>query len=238
MIYGYFRCRLRAVAASDVSQHLVTPDPPPRIQETLKLLPTHDFSTKTLSWHGFCTTIWPPSFLMSVRAPGWSRSTEPSGASNKGREVVKRSMMIRRKLAAVLSLLIAVVQFAGVGAVSSGSTSRASAEYYCCCPGECHCTSDCCNHAPTGADNGKPAGSKIGAGTPILEAPIRCGVWTGTLNRSPDSPKALATTPQGWVFAQPDRSIRRLSESAFIVSPRGALRPSAPRAPPMSVEVA
>ena len=147
-------------------------------------------------------------------------------------------MMIRAKLTAVLSLLIAVVQFAGVGAVSSGSPSRASAEYFCCCPGECHCTADCCHHAPTGANDGKPAQSKIGAGTPILEAPVRCGVWTGTLNRSPDSPKALAATPHWWTPAQPDRSIRRLSDSAFVVSSRGTLRTSTPRAPPLSVEVA
>ena len=146
-------------------------------------------------------------------------------------------MMIRAKLAAVLFLLIAVVQFAGVGAVANSSPDRASAEYYCCCPGECHCTADCCNHAPTGAVDGKPSGPKIGAGTPILEAPVRCGVWTSTLSRSPDSPKALAATPQGWAPVQPDRSIRRLSDSAFTVSFRGALRPSAPRAPPMSVEV-
>ena len=145
--------------------------------------------------------------------------------------------MIRRKLTAVLPLLIAVVQFVGMGTVSSGSPSPASAEYYCCCPGECHCTADCCHHAPTGADDGKPARSKIGTGTPTIEAPLRCGVWSGTLNRSPDSPKALAAAPHRWVPAQPAKSIRRLSDSAFIVSFRGALRPSAPRAPPMSVKV-
>jgi hypothetical protein len=146
-------------------------------------------------------------------------------------------MMIRAKVAAVLFLLIAVVQFAGVGAVANSSPDRASAEYYCCCPGECHCTADCCNHAPTSADDGEPARSKISAGTPILEAPRQCGVWTTTLSRSPDSPKALAAAPHQWVPAQPDLSIRRLSDSAFTVSFRGALRPSAPRAPPMSVEI-
>ena len=146
-------------------------------------------------------------------------------------------MMIRARLAAIFFLLIAVVQFAGVGAVANSSPDQASAEYYCCCPGECHCTADCCHHAPTGAVDGKPARSKIGAGTPILEAPRQCGVWTSTLSRSPDSPKALATAPHRWAHAQPDLSIRRLSDSAFTVSFRGALRPSAPRAPPMSVEI-
>ncbi len=146
--------------------------------------------------------------------------------------------MIQRKLAAVLSLLIAVVQFAGIGAVANSSPDRASAEYYCCCPGECHCTADCCNHAPTGADDGKPSGPRIGAGTPILEAPRQCGVWTSTLSRSPDSPKALAAAPHRWAHAQPDLSIRRLSDSAFIVSSRGTLRTSTPSAPPQSVEVA
>ena len=146
-------------------------------------------------------------------------------------------MMIRAKLAAVLFLLIAVVQFAGVGAVANSSPDQASAEYYCCCPGECHCTADCCNHAPTSADDGEPSGPRIGAGTPILEAPRRCGVWTSTLSRSPDSPKALAAAPHRWAPVQPDQSIRRLSDSAFTVSSRGTLRPSAPRAPPMSVEI-
>jgi hypothetical protein len=147
-------------------------------------------------------------------------------------------MTIRAKLAAVLFLLIAVVQFAGVGAVANSSPDQASAEYYCCCQGECHCTTDCCHHAPTSADNGEASGPRIGAGTPILEAPRRCGVLASTLSRSPDSPKALAATPNRWAPVQPDQSIRRLSDAAFIVSSRGVLRPSAPRAPPRSVEVA
>ena len=147
-------------------------------------------------------------------------------------------MMIRAKLAAILFLLIAVVQFAGVGAVSNSSPDQASAEYYCCCPGECHCTADCCNHAPIIADDSEPSGPRIGAGTPILEAPRGCGVWTSTLSRSPDSPKALAAAPHRWAPKRPDQSIRRLSDAAITVSSRGTLRTSTPRAPPLSVEVA
>ena len=148
------------------------------------------------------------------------------------------TMVTRAKMTAALSLLIAIVQIAGVGAVSTSSAGPASAEYYCCCPGECHCTADCCNHAPVGADAGASATPRIDAGSPILEAPKRCGVWTGTLNRSPNSPKALPAAERDRAAKRPERSFRRLPDSEPTVSSRATLRTSAPRAPPISVDIA
>jgi hypothetical protein len=147
-------------------------------------------------------------------------------------------MVTGSKLTAVLSLLIAAVQFAGVGAVTSSSTSRASAEYYCCCPGECHCTADCCHHAPPGLKEGTSDIPRIGGGSPILEAPRSCGTWTGTLNRAPQSPKALPAARQRSAARQPDDGFRRLPHSSSVFSTQETFQASAPRGPPVSVNVA
>jgi len=177
-----------------------------------------------------------PSFLTSVRAPGLFLGRRIAGRWIKGQDVVYQSMMTRSKLTSVLSLLIAVVQFAGVGAVTSGSSSRASAEYYCCCPGECHCTADCCHHAPIGTEVDRAAAPRIGAGSPILEAPRSCGTWTGTLNRSPNAPKALPAAEREQFARWPEQGFRRLPNSVPTISSQAALRASAPRAPPESVD--
>ncbi len=147
------------------------------------------------------------------------------------------TMVTRAKMTTALSLLIAIVQFAGVGAVSISSGGPTSAAYYCCCVGECHCTSDCCNHAPVGAETNSSAAPRIGAGSPILEAPRSCGIWTGTLNRSPNSPKALPAAERGQAAMRPELSFRRLPDSGPSVFSRATLRASAPRAPPISVDV-
>ena len=147
-------------------------------------------------------------------------------------------MTTRARLTALFSLLIAIAQFAGVGVVSTSSAGPASTEYYCCCPGECHCTADCCHHAPSGDDDSEPDTVRVGAGTPILEATVRCGVWTGTLQRSPDAPKAIPATHQRLAPVVPEDSNRRPAESATTISSRAILRASAPRAPPVSVNVA
>ena len=178
-----------------------------------------------------------PSFLPLVRAPGLFLGRRIAGGRIKGQDVVYQSMVTRSKLTSVLSLLIAVVQLAGVGAVTSSSSSRASAEYYCCCPGECHCTADCCHHAPPGVDDGKSDSTRIGGGSPILEAPRSCGVWTGTLNRSPNAPKALPAAERNQVAKRPEQDFRRLPNSVPTISSQAALRVSAPRAPPESVDL-
>ncbi len=178
-----------------------------------------------------------PSFLTSVRSPGLSRGIEPRGDRTLG-GLVYKTLMTRAKMTAAISLLIAIVQFAGVGGVSISSGGPTSAEYYCCCPGECHCTADCCNHAPIDADTGTPAGPRISTGSPTLEAPRSCGVWTGTLNRSPNSPKALPAAERDRAAGRPERSFRRLPDLAPFVSSRATLRASAPRAPPISVDIA
>lgn len=146
-------------------------------------------------------------------------------------------MASRVKLTAVLSLLIAVVQLVGVGAVSSSSSGRAATEYYCCCAGECHCTADCCRHAPAEADAGDSGAPRIGAGTPIVEAPRSCGTWTGTLQRSPEAPKAVAASTHRRAFVQPEVFYRQGMEHERLEPSQGALRSSSPRAPPGSVDV-
>ena len=178
-----------------------------------------------------------PSFLTSVRAPELFLGRRIAGGRIKGQDVVYQSMVTRSKLTSVLSLLIVVVQFAGVGAVTSGSSSRASAEYYCCCPGECHCTADCCHHAPPGVDDGKSNSTRIGSGSPILEAPRSCGVWTGTLNRSPNAPKAIPAAERNQFVQRPEQDFRRLPNSVPTISSHAGLRASAPRAPPESVDL-
>ena len=152
--------------------------------------------------------------------------------------MVYKTRVTRAKITAAVSLLIAITQFAGLGAVSISGAGPTSAEYYCCCPGECHCTADCCNHAPASADAGTDASTRIGPRTPILEAPNRCGVWTGTLHRSPNSPKALPASEREQAAMRPEHTSRRLPDSAPGISSRATLRASAPRAPPISVEVA
>jgi hypothetical protein len=192
----------------------------------------------SLSWHSFCNSQG-TSFLSHVGSfPGVVPGRRIAEGTERQTGWFIATMVTRAKMTAALSLLIAIVQFAGVGAVSISGAGPTSAEYYCCCPGECHCTADCCNHAPASADAGADASTRIGPGTPILEAPNRCGVWTGTLNRSPNSPKALPVNEREQAAMRPEHTSRRLPDSAPVISSRATLRASTPRAPPISVEVA
>ncbi len=147
-------------------------------------------------------------------------------------------MVTRAKLTAILTLLVAAMQLAGLGAVSLTGSSRSATEYFCCCAGECHCTADCCNHAPARATGGEARAPRVGAGVPVVEAPRSCGTWTGTLNRSPESAKALPAALRGQRAARPDPRLRRLTEIGAVVSSQLVLRESSPRAPPSSASVA
>lgn len=189
-------------------------------------------------WHGYCRDTGAPSFLSSVLAPGKVPGHRIAEGIVRKTGWFTATMVTRAKMTAALSLLIAIVQFAGLGAVSISTVGPASAEYYCCCLGECHCTADCCNHAPAEADEIVSDGPRIGAGSPILEAPKSCGIWTGTLNRSPNSPKALPAAERDQATRRPARSLRRMLASGPTVSSQETLRALAPRAPPISVDVA
>jgi len=146
-------------------------------------------------------------------------------------------MVIRAKLIATLSLLTAAMQLTGIGAVPLTGSSRSATEYFCCCAGECHCTADCCNHAPARATGVAARAPRVGAGVPVVEAPRSCGSWTGTLNRSPESPKALPAVRLGHRVARPELRLQRLTDVVVVVSSHRVLRESSPRAPPSSAPV-
>lgn len=187
-------------------------------------------------WHDICN-MW-ITLPFSRRFVPRGRPGAPNRRGSKtDAEVVYKPMVTRSKLTAILSLLVALLQFAGTGAVSVSSSGPASTEYYCCCPGECFCTADCCHHAPAAANSDDSAMPRIGTGNLVLEAPRSCGTWTGVLSRSPDSPKALPATLQRRVARQPDGGVRRVPPSTPNSGSREALRPSSPRAPPASVNV-
>lgn len=127
------------------------------------------------------------------------------------------------------------MQLAAVGAVSDGGRARESARYFCCCAGECHCTADCCNHAPESSPDRTPPGPRLGPDTPVLEAPRSCGTWTATVIRGPETQKALVTTAQQGASVPPDPSQRRLLDRGWTRTTQPAAGPSSPRAPPEPV---
>ncbi|HSN57186.1 MAG TPA: hypothetical protein VLT32_21135 [Candidatus Sulfomarinibacteraceae bacterium] len=145
-----------------------------------------------------------------------------------------QAMTIRPRLTAALALLVAVMQLAAVGTVPEGGRARESARYFCCCAGECHCTADCCNHAPESSDR-TPPGPRLGPDTPVLEAPRSCGTWTATVIRGPETQKALVTTAQQGASVPPDPSQRRLLDRGWTRTTQPAAGPSSPRAPPEPV---
>ena len=140
--------------------------------------------------------------------------------------------MTRTKSMTVFCLLIAALQFAGGGIVTNIGGGPSATEYFCCCAGECHCTADCCNHAPADENNVDSSLLRIGAGSPVLEAPRSCGTWTCTLSRSPESPKALSAFRQPWTEEPPDNGFLQSQYSVVIVSSQALLKRLAPRAPP------
>jgi len=162
----------------------------------------------------------------------------PGAPNRRGAADGRRPMVTRAKLIATLSLLTAAMQFAGIGAVSLTGSSRSATEYFCCCAGECHCTADCCNHAPARATGSAARAPRVGAGVPVIEAPRSCGSWTGTLNRSPESPRALPAVRRGQRAARPDQRLQRLTDVGAVVSSHLVLRESSPRAPPSSASAA
>ena len=127
------------------------------------------------------------------------------------------------------------MQLAAVGAAPNDGRARESARYFCCCAGECHCTADCCNHAPESAESASVRGPRLEPGTPVLEAPRSCGTWTATVTRGPETQKALVTTAQQRASVPPDPSQRRPSDGGWTRATQPATGPSSPRAPPEPV---
>jgi hypothetical protein len=167
---------------------------------------------------------------MWFRAPRSARGEGPRGSA--GVEA-KEDSVIRTTLHTALCLLIASVQLtAAVGAPGAQQASTGE-EYYCCCIGECHCTADCCNHAP--AERGDDASSKVrmGAGGPVLEAPRSCGQAPGTLQRSPQENKFLAVDHRGGSRFDIEEDFASAKHPVISTSDDKHIRPSSPRAPPV-----
>ena len=142
--------------------------------------------------------------------------------------------MYRATTRITLALLIAAAHLAGVPLTPGASRSSQSEIYTCCCPGECHCTGDCCNHGPGRSAQGKLPALRVGAaGVPILEGPRRCGVWQGTLQRSPEQVKLAFANTRGRVVVIADPSNRQRSLPVVLTSIENTLRQSSPRAPPV-----
>jgi hypothetical protein len=123
-----------------------------------------------------------------------------------------------------------------IGGHSSPTWSRGvpAATYYCCCPGECSCTSDCCNHGPTRTRDDRQATMREGAGVPAWHSTDWCGVRQSTLQRGPDTSKVFVIHATGRVLVGPDRCHKCPSEPTVLPSTTADLIQSSPRAPPPS----
>lgn len=195
----------------------------------------NDLDSRVHTWHGSCKMDRDPSFSHRGPCPGGRPRGLGSSGVERRKEAAAREMATRPRIAALLTLLIAAVQLAGVPATPGAGRGPESARYFCCCAGECHCTADCCNHAPDPPEPGTSPGPKLTPDTPVLEAPRSCGMWTGTLTRGPEAPKALGAAAQRRTSVLPQASFRRRSEPGPADSSLPANGPSSPRAPPVSV---
>ena len=195
----------------------------------------NDLDFRVHTWHGSCKMDRDPSFSHRGPCPGGRPRGLGSSGVERRKEAAAREMATRPRIAALLTLLIAAVQLAGVPATPGAGRGPESARYFCCCAGECHCTADCCNHAPDAPQPGTSPGPKLTPDTPVLEAPRSCGMWTATVTRGPETQKALATTVQQCASAPPDPSRRRPSDRGWTRAAQPATGPSSPRAPPEPV---
>lgn len=141
-------------------------------------------------------------------------------------------MKDRRLLRVTLALVVAMGQVAGAGVAPSAAGGTPASTYYCCCPGECHCTADCCNHGPAKKQGDRPPIMRKGAGSPAWQSQVRCGVTDATLQRPPSPAKNLLQTDRGHVLAEPVRCWRRALPPLVFTSSLTSLSESSPRAPP------
>jgi len=141
--------------------------------------------------------------------------------------------MYRATTRITLALLIAAAHLAGVPLTPGASQSSHSEIYTCCCPGECNCTGDCCNHGPGRSAQEKPPTVRVGAaGLPILEGPRQCGTWRGTIQRSPEQVKLALSNTRGRAAAPADQPKQLRSLPIVLTSIENTLRQSFPRGPP------
>jgi hypothetical protein len=221
------RIRLAASAVQRLSHGRVNRSLHSIVHSGVKLLQNLDF--RNISTSGMVVATQesnPPSFLESVQCPGDSRGAGPR------REDGTSDNMIRASLHSALVLLIAAAQLVAARGAPSPGGNASNARYFCCCVGECHCTADCCNHAPTAAADHESSRIRVGAGSPIMEAPRQCGVWQGTLQRSPQQGKLLLADIRGGARLGSEESFRIPLPLAVTASDDRHLRPSSPRAPP------
>ena len=140
--------------------------------------------------------------------------------------------MLRITSRFALSLLIAAVHLAGVSSAPGGSRSPSTSAYRCCCIGECHCTGDCCNHAPGVSGANKRVAVRLRTATPAVNGSKRCGVWQCTLQRAPEKSKAkLAGSPNEFA-ALPDPCKAPSPTVAVVTSSDRLDHHASPRAPP------
>ncbi len=211
-----------------LSQGRVDRSSPSIVHSGVKLLQNLGFENFSTSGMVVAIQRGEPSFLESVQCPGVSRGAGPR------REDGTSDNMIRATLHSALALLIAAAQLVAARSVPSPSVSASAAVYFCCCVGECHCTADCCNHAPTAAADDDSPRVRIGAGSPTIGAPRGCGVSQGTLQRSPQQGKLLAADVRRGLRLGSEESFRIPLPLSVTRADDNHLRPSSPRAPPTS----
>jgi hypothetical protein len=131
-----------------------------------------------------------------------------------------------------LVLLVAVGHLVGAPSASSSTQGAPASTYYCCCPGECHCTADCCNHGAAEKQDDRPPIMRKGAGSPAWQSQVRCGATDATLQRPPSLAKNLLPTDRGHVLPEPVRCWRRALPLRVIPSSLTSLSEASPRAPP------
>jgi hypothetical protein len=138
----------------------------------------------------------------------------------------------RRLLRVTLALVVAMGHLAGAGVAPSAAGGTPASTYYCCCPGECHCTADCCNHGPARPDESRPPIMREGAGVPAWQSQKSCGTSLGTIQRPPSQSKVLFTPQSRQTLEKPSWRWQRPRPLAVVHSSTASLSRSSPRAPP------
>lgn len=157
-----------------------------------------------------------------------------SGWRSQVKKAPKMAAIRNTFLRATLALLIVSSQLMVVPGPTGGG-DRTSGAFYCCCAGECHCTSDCCNHAPDTADDDS-ADVSVSPGTalPAWQGGEHCGIWQNALQTITHSTKPMVVRSRLDVL--PPRGLRVVSRGAQVHVPSddSVLWCFSPRAPPFS----
>jgi hypothetical protein len=143
-----------------------------------------------------------------------------------------QDMKFRAVSHAGLSLLVALVQLTAATGMPGAQPADTGAEYFCCCIGECHCTADCCNHAPSESSVEFPGTVRMGGGGQVLEAPRSCGLTQGTLQRPSQEHKSLAFDLRSGSRLEIDSKRFRLESPTIPAFNDATPGPASPRGPP------